>query len=680
MINLKSIPFLKILLPFVAGIICALQWGQLEHIHAICIGSLVAVIISFLFQRFHKSASPFKKGVYTISITVFLFVLAFESCFLYNAKNNPYHYSHYVSGQRQSFMACIEDIPVSSEKFIKLSVNITGIESNNRWYYAEGKTMVYLKAIQPLKLDIGNTLLIRSKFSYLNAPNNPYEFDYRSFLERKNIFHTIFAAEEDLFVIPQENRFVITELGTRIKSHVVSVLKQSALSQEAFSICAALLVGYDDEIDSGVMQSFSHSGTLHILSVSGMHTAVLYGILIFIFSLFDKYDKFKKTKLVVVMLFLLLFVFVTGLSPSVLRAALMLGLVMFGKTFYKQGNSYNTLLLSAFLLLLFNPYLIMDVGFLLSYLAVFGIMYLYPILSKIYHFDNKYIQSSWSGVLMSVSATLFTLPVSLYYFHQFPVWFIVSNLIIIPMSMLIMGAAALFLIVYKIAGINQIVAYIINGVTSLMIQTAELTDSPSYGFVDNISFSLTDLFFLSVVIALALIVIYSKQYRYVLTLCVSLIAWVSGSVYANYESSLQKELVVFHVRKKPAFALRIGQTVYTHMDEVSEKERQRYIKPYLLRVSGLKVIPATADVFKNTSATILSADQQHIPISDIQPDYIVVSHNTPIELTTNYKIKPIVIADCSNSPKFVKNLQKQCNDLAVPFYSVKESGALRIQL
>jgi competence protein ComEC len=112
------------------------------------------------------------------------------------------------------------------------------------------------------------------------------------------------------------------------------------------------------------MQSFSHSGTLHILSVSGMHTGVLYAILIYVFSLFDKYDRYKKTKFVFVLSFLCLFVLITGLSPSVLRAALMLGLILFGKTFYKQGNAYNTLLFSAFLLLLINPYLVKDVGFL----------------------------------------------------------------------------------------------------------------------------------------------------------------------------------------------------------------------------------------------------------------------------------------------------------------------------
>jgi competence protein ComEC len=317
-----------------------------------------------------------------------------------------------------------------------------------------------------------------------------------------------------------------------IKSKLVSILRDSELSQEAFSICSALLVGYDDEIDSEVMQSFSHSGTLHILSVSGMHTGVLYAVLIFLFSLIDKYDKYKKTKFVFIMLGLWLFVLVTGLSPSILRAALMLSLVLVGKTFYKQGNSYNTLLLSAFLLLLYNPYLIKDVGFLLSYCAVFGIMYLYPILQKLYFFENKILQTTWSGVIMSVSATVFTLPISLYFFHQFPIWFVFSNMIIIPISFLIMGAAALFLMLLQ-SSFHQSHFSIYHKWFNfcIMMWFAQLTDNPNYGFIDFISFSKTDFCFMTIIIILlCLMILSTKSYKQVLALCLLVITWLSFSI------------------------------------------------------------------------------------------------------------------------------------------------------
>ncbi len=679
--NYKSIPFLKILIPYLVGIISFFYWGHFQKLHVIFLIVFCGWCLAFVFQKLYKPKQYFKKGVYILLTNALLFFLAFEACFLYNAKNNINHYSHHVSYQSQSFIATITDIPVSTETFIKIPIQIKCIEKNKQWHYAEGNAIVYLRNDSNTTFNLGNSLLLHSTFSHVNEPKNPNEFDYKTFLENRNIFHVVYAKTKDVQVFSSTNKKDnLTQFGTHIKAHLVSVLRNSDLSQEAFSICSALLVGYDDEIDSEVMQSFSHSGTLHILSVSGMHTGVLYAILIFIFSLFDKYDRYKKTKFAFVLCFLCLFVIITGLSPSVLRAALMLGLMLFGKTFYKQGNAYNTLLFSAFLLLLINPYLVKDVGFLLSYCAVGGIMYLYPILAKLYVFDNKIIQWLWTSTLISVSATVFTLPISLYFFHQFPLWFVFSNLLIIPMSMLLMLGAVLFLMTYKILILNQILVYLINKSTSVMLWLAQLTDNPQYGFIDFICFSKTDILFMILIIIACLLTITNKQYKYVLFLCFTVICWLSFSIYTSVEQKQKTEFTVFQIKQKSVFALRVGQTVYIHSDSISPKDYQRYIKPYLLTVSDLRIVNTEANVLKVDAKCIVNSYRNAPLLQTIQAEYILVSNDSPLELTTNYKSKPLVIADCSNSYKFVKHLKKQCALLQVPFYWVKENGAIQITL
>ena len=681
MINFKSIPFFKILLPFIVGIISAFYFGMFKNIHLMFLACFCLWIFAFLFQKIYKPTLYFKKGFFIICTNVLLFLLAFESCYLYNAKNNIDDYSHRVTYQEQKFIATITDMPVASEKFIKIPIQINCIEQNNKWHYVEGNTIVYLKNDNSLALNLGDRILLNSKFSSVNEPKNPNEFDYKTFLENKNIFHVIYAKPNFTHLVSKNSgSFKVTSLGILIKSKLISILRNSELSQPAFSICSALLVGYDDEIDSEVMQSFSHSGTLHILSVSGMHTGVLYAILIFIFSKFDKYDRYKKTKLLFVLFFLLLFILVTGLSPSVLRAALMLSLVLIGKTFYKQGNAYNTLLLSAFLLLLINPYLIKDVGFLLSYAAVFGIMYLYPLLAKLYVFENKIAQWLWTSVLISLAATVFTLPISLYFFHQFPIWFVFSNLLIIPISMFIMLVAALFLVVYKILFLNHLLVYIINTSTSIMLWFAHLTDNANYGFIDFITFSKSDVLFLTLTIALILIVVNQKQYKHVLALCSIIIVWLSFSIFDAYDQKQKTEFVVFNVKQKSLVALRVGQTVYLNVNDLTAKEFQRYVKPYLLTISNLKMINTTSNVFKIDTNSIFNCNKSNAILPLIKPNYVVVSHNAPLQLTTNYKSKVLIIADCSNSYTFVKKLKKQCVALNIPFYSVKESGAFQIQL
>lgn len=681
MINFKAIPFLKILFPYLLGIICVLNFGMLPNLPLICFLTFVLFILSFLFQTFYKPVFYLKKGLYIFSINLFLFVLAFQSCFLYNAKNDPDHYTHYLNHSQQSFIGVVNDLPVVTDKAIKVSLRITSMEEQGNWHYANGNVLVYLKKGNAKQILPGNAIFIQSKFAYVTEPKNPGEFNYKAYLEDRNIFHTVYATPEQFSITSQmQNGYTKSNYGLKIKSQLVSVLRNSGLSQEAFSICSALLMGYDDEIDQDIMQSFSHSGTLHILSVSGMHTGVLYGILIFIFSMFDKFDRYKKWKCLFVIVSLLLFVAVTGLSPSVLRAVLMLSLVMLGQTFYKQVNSYNTLLLSAFLLLLFNPNLIKDAGFLLSYFAVFGIMYFYPVLNRLYVFENKIMQWLWTSVLISVAATLFTLPVSLYYFHQFPMWFALSNLVIIPISMLIMLGSVLVLLFYKIVMFNQVIVYIINAATSLMLWFARLTDQPGLGFIDNISFSKFDLLLCVAVLILFLIILAQRKYSHVMAFGFVCIVWLSGSVFFRYRELHEKEFVAFHVKHKSVFALRCGTKVYDNFSTLSDKDFQRFIKPYLLSFSNARLMPVNANVIKSSAHTILKIEKKEDYVPTLNPDYILVSNDMELPITTNYKTKPMVIADCSNSYNFVKKLKKQCQILDLPFYWIREKGALQLSI
>lgn len=681
MINFKSIPFFKILLPYLLGVCLIFYFGTFKQQHLVFLLSIVFVFITFFVQKFSKPNHYSKKLAFIIAANVFLIFSAFESAYWFDDRHKEEHYSLYVNQSSQRFIAQINDIPVVGKKSIKLSVRIKQIEDNTGWHAVNGKTIVYVKkdSLHDRSFELGDEVFFNAVFSYPNEPQNPFEFDYKTYLQHKNIFHVVFAKNEQVFVLkglkPEIN---IYNLGTRIKANTVQILRESGLSKEAFSICAALLVGYDDEIDREVIQSFSHSGTLHILSVSGMHTAVLYGVLIFLFSLFDKHDRYKKTKCIVVITCLTLFVFITGLSASVLRAALMLALVLIGKTFYRQGNAYNTLLLSAFILLLINPYLLLDVGFLLSYLAVFGIMYLYPILNNLYFIENKLFRWAWNLTLMSLSATIFTLPITLYYFHQFPIWFVFSNLIIIPLSTGLMVAAAALLLTYKISFIKPILVYLINLANDIMLWFAQLTDNPQYGFLDNIVFSKTDLCFCFVFIVLGLMVIHSRQYKHVLILCSVVIIWLLNSIYVNYVDIQQKELMVFSVKRKSAYLIKNGNTLFTNLSELDEEERQRLVKPYIVTNPNYVEHKTKAHFISSSFVKVAHLSQDNLSLP--QSDYIIVSHNAKLKVKELAEKKTIVIADCSNSTTFVKKLKQQCAQWNVPFYSVKDEGALRLTL
>jgi competence protein ComEC len=681
-INFKSIPFLKILIPYVVGIIFLLQLGTFNHQHAVFLTTILLFILTFFLQKHYKLQRPFLKWCFIVSANLLLFFSAFESGYFHNSKSTSYHYTNYYNSETQSIIATIDEVPVITKKYVKLFVQINCIKKNNNWHYCEGKTIVYIRNDSSLKYTFGKSILINSKLSAVSDPKNPNEFNYNAFLKNKNIFHIIYTENKNTHVLTTlPNQNTIKGFATKIKSHVISTLRNSGLSQPAFSICSALLVGYDDEIDNEVMQSFSHAGALHVLSVSGMHTGILYGALIFLFSLFDKYNNNKKIKFVFIAGVLIVFTFITGLSPSVLRATIMLLLLLLGSTFFKKGNPYNTLFVSFFILLLINPYLLIDVGFLLSYSAVFGIMYLYPILNNLYLFEHKLLNWFWSSVLISISATIFTLPISLYFFHQFPIWFVLSNLIVVPLCIMLMGLSFLLLLFGNLVVINGALAYLINNTTAAILWLTNLTNNPKIGFIDFIHFTAIDVFFLIATITITLLVIVYKQYKHVISLGLNIIAWITVSIYTNQNDTNKNELVVFHVKQKPGFVIRVGTTAYTILNQLSEQEFQRSVKPYLLTISNLKIKPLQLSAAKLLNCAIThNTNYSNANLNDASINYIIISNDYDISLTTSHKTKLIVIADCSNSYNFVNRLKKKCLRLGITFFSVKENGAFKINL
>lgn len=351
----------------------------------------------------------------------------------------------------------------------------------------------------------------------------------------------------------------------------------------------------------------------------------------------------------------------------------MLSFIVIGNTFYRNGNNYNTLFLSAFLMLLYNPLLIVDVGFLLSYSAVFGIMYFYPIFQQWYFFENKIIQWASSLTMMSVAATITTLPISLYVFHQFPIWFAFSNLFIIPLSTILMALSALLLIVCKLAILKTGIVYLINLITSTMLWIADLTNNSNYGFIDNISFNRMDALFLILVILFAVLVFTTKQFKKVVWLFSIIITWLLYSIAINYKQLHEQEFVVFHVKHQNLYAFRNGKTIYFDRTHISNDEFNRFVKPYLLQFSNYQVIQTKANYFQINHINVLHHNFSTNNENKLDADYIIVSNNEFADVS-KCDSKQTIIADCSNSYKFVKKLKQQCLKKGIFFYDVKDKG------
>jgi competence protein ComEC len=239
------------------------------------------------------------------------------------------------------------------------------------------------------------------------------------------------------------NNFSLKKFAQKVNISCEKALKKYLHSEREFEVINAMLLGNQAGMDEETAMSYRNTGAVHILSVSGMHLGVFAFILLHLFS-FLKRKKWKLwLRFFIVCSFIWLYAVITGMSASVIRAATMFSFVALGQCLDRNISIYRSLMLSAFLLLTIDPLLIYNVGFQLSYAAVFGIAAIHPQLQKFWRINNKLGKFLYDLSSISISAQLLTLPFILYYFKQFPIYFLPSNFIASPLSSIILPAGML---------------------------------------------------------------------------------------------------------------------------------------------------------------------------------------------------------------------------------------------
>jgi competence protein ComEC len=227
-----------------------------------------------------------------------------------------------------------------------------------------------------------------------------------------------------------------------------------------------LLIGYTNDLDKDLVQMYSNTGVVHIIAISGMHLGLIYLILGWILSKIPGVQKSAILQYILILSCLWIFSLLTGAGASVIRAAVMFSFILTGKTFSKASSIYNSLAAAAFVMLLYNPFYLWDVGFQLSYLAVIGILVFQKPIYHLIYIKHPWIDKIWELSAVSMAAQLLTFPICIYYFHQFPNLFLISNLVAVPLSSIILFAEIILL---ALAWMPWVANYI-GKLTGLLIQ------------------------------------------------------------------------------------------------------------------------------------------------------------------------------------------------------------------
>ena len=335
---------------------------------------------------------------------------------------------------------------VEKTKSYKADAFVETVITDDTAINCKGKLLIYFsKDTAAQQLHYGDRILINKNLQAIKNSGNPGAFNYQRYAAFQQTFHNVFLKEKDWVLLPAKKINGFKQFIFTARENILANLRKNInTGKDELGIAEALLIGYTNDLDKDLVQAYSNTGVVHIIAISGMHLGLIYVMLVWLFARIPLVKKSKLAQVILILSCLWLFSLLTGAAASVLRSAVMFTFITIGNNLTKKSSIYNSLAASAFVMLCYNPYYLWDVGFQLSYLAVVGIVIFQKPIYNLIYIKNKRADKVWKLMAISLAAQILTFPICIYYFHQFPNLFLITNIIAVPLSSIILFAEICF--------------------------------------------------------------------------------------------------------------------------------------------------------------------------------------------------------------------------------------------
>lgn len=676
---LQRTPFFRLLLPFVSGIILYQYIQVVDWLLYSLLGlSILLIVISF-FIKVPKNQFNLR-WIFGVGIFGFLFIVSSVLC-RWNDVNDAFSHLH----KKGIYQVQLTSAPIAKANSIQCKVAVLKCFDKDKWLPAKGKAILYFQKDNAASaLLFGDKLMVNAEFTSPPNAQNPSGFDYAAYLHRQGIAGTSYISSGSWTKIETDLSFSIFREADKWRNYLLNIYRSFSIKADEFAVLAALTLGYTDDLQPDLRQSYSATGAMHILSVSGMHVGVVYVVMAFLLSFLDKNQRLKVFKTILIALFLWGYAFLTGLSPAVIRATLMFTFVAIATCFERKSLMYNTIFMSILFMLLVNPNYLFDVGFQLSYAAVLSIVFFQPAVSRFYNPQTKITSFLWSLFSVSIAAQLGTTPITLYYFQQFPNYFLLTNLVAIPLSTVVIYLAIALLLVSPIPYVSSFIAAALNGSLWLLnycivwIQQLPYSISPLSLNLWQVSFLFTAIFCFS-------LYFYTKKFAPLFLGLVTVLFACVLNLRTNYDTFTSNKLIVYAGQKATQVNF-----IYHNQNFVSTTnpiETEKIAKMYW-RVNKLSEPQLLSEnswfsdgfvYFKGIRALILNKELLNVKTvsTPLELDYLIVGNALKpkiAQLLENFHPRHIIV-DKSISTWYTEQIRKECQQRNIAFYSVAEKGA-----
>ncbi|WP_289664614.1 ComEC/Rec2 family competence protein [Flavobacterium panacagri] len=671
-------PLVKITITFILGVIASyyLHFSLSLVIYPFYTFSILFCLSYFLSLKNSKKSLLFGLSVYLFSFILGAFTLLSHT---ENLQKDNYIHCKTAFEKPQSIVLLLREKLKSNDYSDRYIADIKSI-SNKKY---KGKIIINLqKDSVKNNLIIGNTIKVQTALQHNKSSKNPNQFDYSTYLANKQIYAQIYCQKKDILVsqIIQKD---IWYYCAKLHSRIISNLEKSNFSKSEMNVALALILGQQQEISQDIIQDYQYSGATHILSVSGLHVGFIMLFITFILKPIPNTKRGSFIKLTSILISLAGFAIISGLSPSVLRSVVMFSFLAIGNHLRRNGNIYHTLLVSILLILFFEPYFLFDVGFQLSYLALFFILWLQPILKNIYNPKNKLTIYIWEALTVSFAAQIGTLPLCLYYFHQFPGLFFVTNIIILPVLSFIMIAGIIVMIIAVFTSPPLFITVIFEKSIYLLNLMIHAVASIESFVIRDISFNSYYLFTFYLFIISSIVCLKKPNYSKLLFVFSSIVLLQLSFILTKIRTENEKELIVYNEKRNTLISDREGSKIvlYTRDTIFEKNSKNRNLNPYLVGNSiALTKVEEIKNVLYFKKTKILIIDSTGICPPNINPDVLILTQTPKINLDRLLQNNhpKIIIADGSNSNSIQKSWKKSCTKKNIPFHSIQEKGYYKL--
>ncbi|MDR1022041.1 MAG: ComEC family competence protein [Prevotellaceae bacterium] len=689
----RTAPFVRLMLPMSAGIIFQAQLFPLKLGAAWLCLTFFALM---LFAHYRLIAYAWR---WCFGLLANLFLFFFGVAVMQNVKLEgelPVGKTIYVA-------AIVTDEPSQSPKFTKLSVTVTAYcDSAEVWREVDEKMTLYLRndSAEAMPL-LGDKLVARVRPNANPPAKNPYEFDFGDYQRKHGIFSAAFIDGGSCAVVSHNNLPAWQAVPKNIRKKLLTYYAQQGVTGEELAVLQALTLGDKSRLDSDLRQSYTVAGAMHVLAVSGMHVGIISMILSFLLKFLDKRKYGRFLRGVIVLLFMWLYTLVAGLSPSVLRATIMFSVLTIGGMFSRSTNTYNTLTFSAFLICAFDPLSIFDAGFQLSYAAVLTIVFFHPYIYRLLHFKRYLPDAIWSLISVSLAANIGTFPISIYLFHQFPVHFLITNILAnIPTIVIMVG----FVLTSPLAFLPDIpyVGWLLVKCTSLSVALLNYV----IRFVENLPYALIEALWITplqtwlmlfAILAVALYMWAKKAKFFILSLSLMAVC-LSLRVADKYRQQQQAMMTVYSIRNVSLVSFVNGSRGFALCDSANVPNPFNFnVKSHMtyLGFSSLESLDRIAlqeasakefaeqgicrgfVTFAGKTVKILCSEAAGALQPPIEVDYLILTSSCklrPRQIAAIYRPQQVII-DASMPTYLARRQASDFEEMGIACHNVNEAGA-----